>query len=59
MTKQKSRGPETDRWCQHAQTPRKRNVAAYGQAIGNGHVRIPSSAQGKQEREISKKKIEV
>ena len=32
MTKRKSRGPETDRWCRHAQTPRKRNVAAYGRA---------------------------
>ena len=32
MTKRKSRGPETYRWCRHAQTPWKRNVAAYGRA---------------------------
>ena len=32
MTKRKSRGPETDRSCRHAQTPRRRNVAAYGRA---------------------------
>ena len=50
MTEQKSRGPETDRWCRHAQTPRKRNVAAYGRAIGNVHVRIPSKAQGERKK---------
>ena len=33
MTKRKSRDPETDRWCWHAQTPKRRNVAAYGRAI--------------------------
>ena len=48
MTKRKSRGPETDRWCRNAQTPQKRNAAAYGWAIGNGHVRIPSKAQGEE-----------
>ena len=32
MTKQKSRGPETDRLCRHAKTPHRRNVAAYRQA---------------------------
>ena len=32
MTKQKSSGSETDRSCQHAQTPRRRNVTAYGRA---------------------------
>ena len=32
MTKRKSRGPETYRWCRHAQTPWKRNMAAYGRA---------------------------
>ena len=45
MTEQKSSGPETDRWCWHAQMPPNQNVAAYGQAIRNGHVRIPSWAQ--------------
>ena len=50
MTKRKSRGPETDRWYRHAQTPRKRNVAAYGRAIGNVHVRIPSKAQGERKK---------
>ena len=46
MSKQKSWGLETDRLCWHAQTPRRRNVAAYRQAIENGHIRISSSAQG-------------
>merc|ERR1712105_144280 len=30
MTKQKSKGPETDRLCWHAQTPRRPIAAAYG-----------------------------
>ena len=45
MTKRKYGGPETGRWCQHAQMPRKRNVATYSRAIGKGHVRIISYAQ--------------
>jgi len=50
MTMRNSRGPETDRCSQHAQTPPKRNVAAYGRAIGNGHTRIPSLTQGEQKK---------
>ena len=41
MTKRKSRGQETDRWCRHVQTPPKRNAAAFGRVIGNGHVLFP------------------
>ena len=51
MTKRKSRGPETGRWFRHAQTLQKRNVAAYGRTIGNGHIRIPSETQGERKGE--------
>ena len=57
MTKRKSRGPETNRSCRHAQTPRRRNVAAYGRAIENGHIRISSSAQGDRQRKKRKKNL--
>ena len=54
MTKQKSRGPETDRWCRHAQSPENGMWLPTGGQIGNGHIRISSLAHGEQRKKEKK-----